>query len=80
MQDERDYFCGIYMYEAVSTALANAFRKKGNKAIQYREKSIMEEIDDNRKYTNPTEEEKIEQTQILFDYLAEMQRKFEQAH
>ena len=80
MQDERDYFCGIYFYEAVSIALANAFRKKGSKPAQYREKPIMDELEDKRKIYNPTEEEKIEQTQMLFDYLESMQRSFERSH
>ena len=80
MQDERDYFCGIYTFNAVSIALTNAFRKKGEKSIPYREKTIMEEIEANRKLNNPTEQEKIEQTQMLFDYLDGLQRSFERNH
>lgn len=80
MQDERDYFCGIYTYNAVATALANAFRKKGEKPTPYREMSIMEEIEANRKLNNPTEEEKIVQTQMVFDYLDSLQRSFERNH
>lgn len=80
MQDERDYFCGIYTYNAVSTALANAFRKQGTKSISYRDKPIMEEIESIRKLNNPTEEEKIEQTQMLFNYLDGLQKRFEQNH
>ena len=80
MQDERDYFCGIYTYEAVATALSNAFRKQGTKPASYRNKSIMEEIESNRKLNNPTEDEKIKQTQMLFDYLDGLQKRFEQNH
>ena len=43
LQDEMLYLSGIYTYEAVSTALSNAFRKKGSKPIPYREHPIMEE-------------------------------------
>ena len=44
MQDEMLYLSGIYTYEAVSTALANAFRKHGSKAIEYRKEPILQQI------------------------------------
>lgn len=44
MQDEMMYLSGIYTYEAVSTALSNAFRKKGAKPAKYRDKPLLEEI------------------------------------
>lgn len=43
MQDEMAYLSGIYTYEAISTALSNAFRKKGSKAIEYRKQPILAE-------------------------------------
>ena len=39
-QDYMLYLSGLYTYEAVSVALANAFRKHGSKAIEYRKKAI----------------------------------------
>ena len=44
MQDEMNYYQGIYTYEAVITALANAFRGKGKKPIEYRTVPILEEM------------------------------------
>lgn len=43
MQDELLYLSGIYTYEAVSIALSNAFRKKGTKAAEYRDKPLLEQ-------------------------------------
>ena len=51
MYDEMMYLSGIYTYEAVSVALANAFRKHGSKAIEYRKEPILQQI------KPPTEEE-----------------------
>ena len=34
-ENERDWLQGAYFYNAVTTALANAFRKKGAKQIDY---------------------------------------------
>lgn len=36
-ENTRDWLQGAYVYNAVSTALANAFRKKGTKAVDYLE-------------------------------------------
>lgn len=59
MQDELLYLSGIYTYEAVSIALSNAFRKKGSKAIEYRDKPILEQ---NRELTK----EDIKQMRLSF--------------
>lgn len=77
MEDERDYFCGIYTFEAVSTAISNAFRGKGKKAEPYRKKPILEEIEEHRRITNPTKEEKEEQINAFFAQLTSMQKAFE---
>lgn len=75
IEDEKALFLGHYFYEAVSTALSNAFRQKGSKPIQYRKKGILAEMEEmNRPLT---EEEKIEQTNNLFAMLGEMQARFE---
>ena len=44
MQDEMLYLSGIYTYEAVSVALSNAFRGKGKKPIEYRDKPILQSM------------------------------------
>lgn len=44
MQDESNYYVGVYTYEAVLTALANSFRGRGKKPIEYRQKPILEEM------------------------------------
>ena len=50
-QDYMLYLSGLYTYEAVSVALANAFRKHGSKAIEYRKEPILQAI------KPPTEED-----------------------
>ena len=57
-REEKNYMAwlsGMYVYSAVSTALANAFRGKGKKALDYLEKPI--------RITPYTEEEKAEMTE-----------------
>lgn len=79
LEDERDYMCGIYTYQAVQTALANAFRGKGAKPIEYRDKSIMAEIEEQRRLLNPTEEDKKKQLDQLREMLFGMQKRFEES-
>jgi flagellar motility protein MotE (MotC chaperone) len=79
LEDERDYMCGIYTFQAVQTALANAFRGKGTKPIEYRNKSIMAEIEEQRRIMNPTEEEKKKQLDQLREMLFGMQKRFEES-
>lgn len=75
IDDEQAYFQGIYFYEAVSVALGNAFRKKGAKPIPYRDKSILNEIEEKNRPL--TEEEIKTQTDNLFAMLGSMQANFE---
>ena len=63
---------GGYVFDAVSIALGNAFRKKGAKPKEYFEvvqdpvlKRIDEKVDEN----NLTEEEKKEKTELFFQNL-----------
>lgn len=37
-ENARDWLLGAYFYNAVGTALSNAFRKKGSKPVDYLEK------------------------------------------
>jgi len=75
IEDEKALFLGIYTFEAVSTALSNAFRGKGKKPYEYRKKSILAEYEENNRPL--TEEEIKEQTDNLFAMLGNMQAKFE---
>lgn len=63
MDDEKAYFDGYYTYEAVAISLANAFRGKGQKALKYREKPILQEIEEKNR---PMTEEEIQKQRDLF--------------
>lgn len=84
MQDERDYFQGLYNFEAVAVALSNAFRGKHKKAIKYRKQPIFAEWEDKQKQKefeeNLTEQQKEYYRNKLFDNLLGMQEKFETTH
>lgn len=77
IEDEKALFGGIYTFEAVSTALSNAFRKKNTKPTPYRNKSILAEIEERNRPL--TEEEKSEQINNLFTMLSGMQERFEKS-
>jgi len=77
IEDEKALFDGQYTYEAVSTALSNAFRKKNTKPTPYRSKSILAEIEEKNRPL--TEEEKNKQIDNLFAMLAGMQERFEKS-
>lgn len=78
IEDERDYLVGVYAYEAVSTAIANAFRQKGAKLIEYRDKPILVEIEEREHLKHLTDEEKQVHIDNLFAMLGQMQTRFEQ--
>ena len=46
IHDEEAYFQGIYVMEAFSVVLGNAFRKKNAEPIKYRDKPILKEVYD----------------------------------
>lgn len=71
--DETEWLSGAYTFEAVSLALANAFRKKGHKAQNFRSEPILKE------WNKPelTEDEKVAATKQLFAQLEMMQKNFE---
>jgi hypothetical protein len=84
LEDEKAFFMGVYAYKAVSTALENAFRKKGTKPIPYLEEPILvsaRKREEERKHLeNLTEEEKRKYTDDLFAMLGNMQANFERTH
>lgn len=63
MADELSYFSGLYTYEAVAIAVGNAFRGKGQKAVEYRKKPILEEIEEANR---PLSEEELKRQRELF--------------
>ena len=63
MDDELAYFQGYYNYEAVTIALGNAFRSKGAKAIEYRKKPILAEMEEKDR---PMTEDEIQKQRDLF--------------
>jgi len=71
VQDEQQYFLGGYIFDAVSLAIGNAFRKKSTKPKEYFKevnafsKRINEVPDEN----GLTEEEKKSKTELLFKNL-----------
>ena len=77
-QDALNFMLGNYYFEAVSVALANAFRKKGAKPTKYRELPYLEE--QRRKSGDLTEAEKIAETEKIFEQLEMMKRNFEMNH
>ena len=83
IEDERDYFCGIYVYEAVQTVISNSFRdhKRHPKPVMtYRDKPILVELEEKKHLENLTEEEKKAYTDDLFAMLGQMQSAFERTH
>lgn len=78
IDDEKQWFLGGYMFEAVSIALGNAFRKKNQKAKSYFElldkpffKHLPEEL---------TEDEKQQQLDAFMASLNVMQTNFNLSH
>ena len=72
IEDEKMWMLGGYVFDAVSIALGNSFRKKGQKPHEYFEtikepitKRIYAEKDEN----NLTEDEKKKKTELLFKNL-----------
>lgn len=74
-EEIRDYYLSVYMFEAVSIAVGNAFRGKGKKATEWRKYPIQEEIRESR--GELTVEEKKARTNVLFANLRMMQANFE---
>lgn len=78
MEDERDYLCGIYTYEAVAVAVSNCFRGKNHKALEYRKKPILHEIEERNK---PLSEEELKRQREMFvESLMLMKTNFELTH
>ena len=78
LQDEEMWVNGMYTMEAFRVVLTNAFSQKGAKPVEYRDKSLLQELKDKNRVL--TEEEKQEQINLLFSSLAVMQTNFEKAH
>lgn len=72
LEDAQAHRNSYYIFEGVSLALANAFRKKGHKPKDYFEifkKPLLQMIDEESKPSDMTEEEKRKMTEKLFTNL-----------
>lgn len=70
--DEQQWFLGDYVFDAVSLALGNAFRKKGTKPKEYFkevDQSILNRMKDTPDENGLTETEKKSKTELLFKNL-----------
>lgn len=65
----------MYIQEAFSVVLSNAFASKGAKPVSYRDKPILAEYKESNREL--TEEEKQAQIELLFSNLSLMQKNFE---
>lgn len=80
IDDERDYYLGVYIYEALRVVIGNVFRSKGAKPEAYRDKPFIQEMEEQERLLNPTEEEKQQHIDNLFAMLGQMQANFERTH
>ena len=78
LEDDRDYICGLYTFEAVSVAVSNALRGKHGKVHEYRKQPILREWEEKNRPL--TEEEKQRQREMFVEQLKLMQTNFELAH
>ena len=68
----------MYVYEAFSVVLSNAFASKGAKPQTFRDRPILAEYKEKNKVL--TEEEKQAQIELLFSNLSLMQKNFERSN
>lgn len=72
IEDEKLWMLGGYVFDAVSIALGNAFRKKGQKSKEYFElvkEPITKRIEQSKDENNLTDAEKKAKTELLFKNL-----------
>lgn len=69
------WLMGSYVFEAISIALSNAFRKKGTQAKQFLDKPYSAIAREER--GEMTQEEIVNKTEILFQMLTIKQKNFE---
>ena len=72
VDDEKAWLLGNYIFDAVSIAMGNAFRKKGQKPKEYLQEikqPFLSKIDEERDENNLTDSEKKAKTELLFKNL-----------
>ena len=74
--DTHMWIMGSYVFEAISISIANAFRKKGQKAHSYRDKPYLLEAKE-KKGEDLTHEEIVDKTKTVFNMLKIMQANYE---
>jgi hypothetical protein len=72
--DMEQWQMGMYVYNALGTALSNAFSKGSNK--KYLEKPLMQLAEENKADEDMTEEDKARARKRLLASLQSMQKKF----
>lgn len=80
IDDEKDWMLGGYVFEAVSLAVGNAFRKKNEKSLEYfkvRERPYTDSMEEERELT---EEEKQKYIDAFMSSLQTMQTNFNSKH
>lgn len=73
--DTHLWMMGAYVFEAVSKAIGNAFRKKGTQANKFRDKPLLMERKEQTKELS--KEEVIEKTKMVFQMLQIKQANYE---
>jgi len=77
----RDMWCwmnGLYTLDAITVTVSNVLASKGTPPRNYKERPILAVAKEQNRVL--TEEEKLEQVQMLWDKLASMQSSFERTH
>ena len=72
IEDEKLWMLGGYVFDAVSLAMSNSFKKKGQKGKEYFEvvkEPITKRVSEERDENNLTESEKKTKTELLFKNL-----------
>lgn len=79
VKDEQMWYLGSYVFDAVTIALGNAFRKKGQKAQEYFEvvkEPLLVQMERQKKESKLSEKEKRTKTEQLFNNLEIMMTNF----
>lgn len=77
LKDEEQYSQYIYFSNAIETALYNAFRGKGKKAMEHLKEPLIQQYENQHRELTAEEEEA--QVALLFSNLSSMQQSFERS-
>lgn len=80
IEDEKQWMLGGYTYAAVSVALSNAFKKKGQKSKDYFEVIEKPYLKDHKQIQDNTDKEKQRKIELVMAGLRTKQANFELKH